>query len=258
MANVEVERLAAHAVRIWLNRPRALNALDAPLMTELDRELSQLESDVQVSLVVVQGRGGKAFSVGADLTAVASVTERTEATAFARRGQLMFERLAHSRLVTLAVLQGYVLGGGLELAMACDLRLATSSARLGLPETGLGLMPGFGGTQRLPRLVGSGQALWMLLSGERIRADTAERYGLVNWVVDSESLEQEILDKVAMLGSRAPLALAAVKRAVRLADDIGPGLSHEAEAFGQLRETDDAEIGIQAFLNRTVPKFNGT
>ncbi len=256
MALIEVEPLGTYASRLWLNRPRALNALSPALMLELDEIFRRLEMDPKVRMVVFQGRGGKALAVGADLKAVAEISSGAEALTYAAQGQAIFQHFTQSRLITIAVIQGYALGGGLELALACDLRLATHSAKIGLPELGLGLIPGFGGTQRLPRLIGESRALWMLLSGETIDGDQAERYGLVNWVGAAAELESAIASTVEILSQKAPQAMAKVKALVRSQAETSTALKQEAAAFAELMKTDDAKKGLQAFFDRTIPKFD--
>ncbi len=258
MGLVEVESLGTYAARIWLNRSRTLNALHPELMIELDATFRRLEAIAEMRVVVFQGRGAKAFAVGADLKVVASIQNRAEARAFSAKGQAIFQHFAESRLVTVAVIQGYALGGGLELALALDLRLAGHSAKMGLPEVGLGLIPGFGGTQRLARLIGESRALWMLLSGERVDADQAYHWGLVNWLVEDANVEMEISQIVQRLSQRAPRAMAAAKALVRGQADLSAGLGREADALAELMVSHDARVGLEAFFQRTEPKFDGS
>lgn len=248
---IELERLGEGTVRLWLNRPRALNALNGELMLALESRWAALEADPALRVVIIQGRGGKAFSAGADVAEVQAIASRGQGRAFARRGQLIFERLKASRLISLAVVQGYALGGGLELAVACDLRIATRSARLGLPELRLGVIPGFGGTQRLSRLVGEGRALALILTGEAVTADHALAMGLVNWVVDGEDLDREVRRIADGIAGWPASAVSAAKDLVRRADpDPGAGLAREAEAFGRLVNDLEARQRLAAFLAR--------
>ena len=257
MAVVETEVLGEHAARLWLNRPRALNALSPELMLELDDAFRRLEANPKMRVAVFQGAGDKALSVGADLKTIIHIRDAAQGREFSTKGQAVLQHFAESRLITLAVIQGYALGGGLELALAADLRLASQEARMGLPEVGLGLIPGFGATQRLPGLIGPAKALWMMLSGERIGADEAGRLGLVNWVVDSAELEDAVRAKVQALSQKAPQAMAKVKALVRQ-QEARAGFDRESEAFGALVDTADAKRGIRAFLGRRIPKFDGT
>lgn len=254
MALVETEPVGLHAMRIWLNRPRALNALNAELMTELYQAFMHLEADPNIWTVVFQGRGGKAFSVGADLRSVAQIGDGQEAQTFSAKGQAIFHAFSQSHLVTMAAIDGYALGGGLELALALDLRLATVSSSMGFPEVGLGLIPGFGGTQRLPQVMGRTRALWMMLSAERVTAQEAERWGLVNWAVADEVLESAIQEKVKVLDQKAPKAMAMVKA---LAVSEHRSFTEESKGFGELMETNDAKLGMEAFFRRELPHFDG-
>lgn len=250
---IEVERIGAGAARIWLNRPGALNALNRELMLGFEAHLADLEADPETKVVVVEGRGGKAFSAGADIEELRAVASADEARAFARRGQIIFERLKASRLISLAVVQGYALGGGLELAIACDLRLAARSARLGFPELRLGVIPAFGGTQRLSRLVGEGRALALILSGEAVTAEAAEAMGLVNWVMASADLEAEVHRIADRIAGWPAEAVSAAKDLIRRADpDPAGGLAREAEAFGRLAVGPEAQKRTAAFLARRI------
>ncbi len=252
MSFVQTEFLGPTATRLWLNRPQALNALSPELLQELDAALSALESEAEarnpeLRVVVIQGRGSKAMSAGADVGALSDAGGGQ----LSAQGQAVLHHFAASRLITLAVMEGYVLGGGLELAMAADLRLATSTAKLGLPEIALGLVPGFGGTQRLPTLIGPARALWMILSGEPISAAEAERAGLVNWVVAPEALEAELRDRILRLSRKPARALALAKALIRPGG--GPvtdeGLARENAAFAELVETEEAQAAIRSFMN---------
>lgn len=244
---------------VWINREKSLNALNRDVLMALDDAFRQLENQNENRVVVVSGRGERAFIAGADIEAIHAVKTGEEGRALAELGQRVFQRIAESRLISIAAINGYALGGGLELAMALDLRIAAEEARLGQPEINLGVIPGFGGTQRLPRLVGEGRALWMILSGEAIDARTALSYGLVDAVVPRTDLMQESLRRAGILSSKAPLALCGAKSLVRATNDLplSHALEWEAERFGRLAVSRDGKEGTEAFLAKRSPQFLG-
>jgi enoyl-CoA hydratase len=255
---VLTERHEGFAV-LTINRPEALNALNPAVLDALDQAWSDLEADEGIRVVVVTGAGDRAFVAGADIAAINRIGSAAEGERFARRGQAIFDRIARSRLVSIAAINGYALGGGLELAMACDLRVAADSAEVGQPEILLGVIPGFGGTQRLPRLAGSGAALWWILTGDRVAANEAHRLGVVDRVVPKMELMTVALDLARRLAERAPIALALAKRAVRegLQGDLATGLDLEAALFGLTAASEDAREGTRAFLDKRPPRFRG-
>lgn len=258
--SVEIEPMGRHAVRLWINRPRELNVLGPEMMEALARAFGEVEADSAVRLVVFQGRGSKAFAAGADLAVVSEVTGGEQAEEFSRRGQAIFEHFSSSRLITIAAIEGYALGGGLELALSLDLRIATLGSKFGLPEVNLGLLPGFGGTQRLPMLIGGARALWLLMAGERINGGEAERIGLVHWAVEPAQFESTIQARVETLSSKPREVLPELKRLVHLAASaatLASKLDAEAQAFGSIMQTRDAREGMDAFLSRRPPKFDG-
>jgi enoyl-CoA hydratase len=243
---------------ITVNRPDKLNALSAAVVGELDDAFARIAGDRSIRGAIVTGAGGKAFVDGADINELA-VLSPIQAIAFARRGQQAFRRLETMGKPSVAAVNGYALGGGLELAMACTVRFASDNARLGQSEVKLGIIPGYGGTQRLPRLVGRGQALEVLLSGEPMTAAEAHRIGLVNAVLPQTELlnhSRAWLDKVL---ANAPAALGLVLEAVDVGLDSGleAGLRFEASAFAASLATEDSREGTRAFLEKRKPAFAG-
>ena len=244
--------------RLTINRPEKLNALDRLTMQEIDRAVAAAGDDASAGVLIVTGMGEKAFVAGADIGELASQTP-LEGAAFARRGQEVLNRLERLGKPSIAAINGYALGGGLELAMACTLRVAADTARLGQPEVTLGIIPGYGGTQRLSRLVGAGRALEILLSGEPIDAREAHRIGLVNRVVPAAELTAAAEALARTLLSRGPVALRYALQAVHegLQMTLAEGLSMEAALFGLTCATEDMREGTRAFVEKRKPLFRG-
>ena len=253
-----VERDAAVAV-ITLNRPKALNALNEALLQELGQAMTELEADRSVLAVVITGSGDKAFAAGADIAELSRLPDAAAATDKAKAGHRVTHAIEHSRLPVIMAINGFALGGGLELAMAGDFRIASTNAKLGQPEVNLGIIAGFGGSQRLPRLVGQGMASYMLLTGEMIGADEAKQCNLVEKVVAPDQLLAEAKRLAALVASKGPLAIAATKRAIHkgLQVDLHRALDLEAEEFGSVAVTADAKEGTLAFLEKRRPNFTG-
>jgi len=245
---------------IVLNRPKALNALNATVLAELVAAFDELEADARVRAVIITGSGDKAFAAGADIGELNQLANRAAATAKAKDGHKITARIEHSRLPVIMALNGFALGGGLELAMAGDIRIAASTAKLGQPEVNLGIIAGFGGSQRLPRLVGQGMASYLLLSGEMITADEAKLANLVDKVVPPDQLMAEARRIANVIAAKAPLAIAATKRAIHkgLQLDLHAALDLEADEFGAIAMTADAKEGTAAFLAKRPPNFKGT
>jgi enoyl-CoA hydratase len=245
---------------IVLNRPKALNALNATVLAELVAAFDELEADARVRAVIITGSGDKAFAAGADIGELNQLADRAAATAKAKDGHKITARIEHSRLPVIMALNGFALGGGLELAMAGDIRIAASTAKLGQPEVNLGIIAGFGGSQRLPRLVGQGMASYLLLSGEMITADEAKLANLVDKVVPPDQLMAEAGRIAIVIAAKAPLAIAATKRAIHkgLQLDLHAALDLEADEFGAIAMTADAKEGTAAFLAKRPPNFKGT
>ncbi|MHB8585621.1 MAG: enoyl-CoA hydratase-related protein [Thermoplasmatota archaeon] len=236
---------------LTLNRPQALNALNATLLAELVEAVRDIGDDANLRAVIVTGAGDKAFAAGADIREMAGMGP-DEAMRHARRGQDLVDALQGCGKVTIAAINGYALGGGTELALACDLRIASENALLGLPEVGLGVIPGFGGTQRLARLVGPGRAKELIFTGRRIPASEAERIGLVNRVVAREKLMDEARRLAEEILANGPRAVWLAKNAIDhgIETDLATGLALEREAFGLAFATMEQKEGMQAFLEK--------
>lgn len=235
---------------ITIDRPQALNALNSEVLRELDQAIAEAESDA-TRCVVLTGAGDKAFVAGADVIAMSRMTRR-EAQAFSCFGNRVFRRLERLPCPTIAAVGGFALGGGCELALACDLRVASTTASFGQPEVGLGITPGFGGTQRLPRLVGLARAKELLFTSRRIGADEALALGLVNRVVHPGELLAEAAALAQQIASQAPVAVRAVKAALQLGaqTDLDTALAIEATEFASCFETHDQVEAMTAFTER--------
>jgi enoyl-CoA hydratase len=242
---------------LTVNRPDKLNALNAIVIGELGRAIDELVASEDVGAVILTG-AGRAFVAGADIAELSAVSA-LEGRRLARRGQEIFRRFETSPKPTVAAVNGFALGGGCELAMACHVRVAAEGAKFGQPEVKLGLIPGYGGTQRLPRLVGRGRALQLLLTGEMIDAHEALRIGLVNRVVPGDQLLSAAATMIQQMLMNAPLALGAcidaVDRGLQMALD--DALVLEATQFGVLITTNDTAEGTRAFLEKRPPRFTG-
>jgi len=241
-----------------LNRPKALNALDSRTLRELSELLSQVEADPAVKALVLTGAGDKAFVAGADIAEMSALSG-LEARRFAEAGQRTLERLEALPIVTIAAVNGFALGGGCELAMACDLIYASEKARFGQPEVNLGILPGFGGTQRLQRRVGPQRALEMILTGDMADAATAMAWGLALEVLPAEKLLAHAVAQARKVMARGPGAVAAVKRILRATaqPQLAAGQALEAEAFGLLFGTEDGREGLRAFVEKRPAAFRG-
>ena len=243
---------------ITVNRADKLNALSGAVVAELRDAFERIANDPAIRAAILTGAGDKAFVAGADISELAALSP-VEMREFARRGQQTFRLLETSSKPSVAAINGWALGGGLELAMACTVRFAAENARLGQPEVKLGLVPGYGGTQRLPRLVGRGRALESLLAAEPITAAEAHRIGLVNAVVPQAELPNYCRAWLAKVLAHAPVALGLVLETVDAGLDIGleEGLRLEAAAFGLSAATEDCREGTRAFLAKRKPAFAG-
>ncbi len=242
-----------------INRPKALNALNSSIIDQMSKALDEIEKDKKNRALLITGSGEKAFVAGADISELKGLTQKQGQKA-SKQGQKLFQRIEDSALFSIAGINGFALGGGLELALACDMRVAVNSARLGLPEVGLGIIPGYGGTQRLPRLVGKGHAMELIATGRKIDAGYAWRIGLVNHVVPPEQLLDTCRGIAREVISAAPLAVGAAKTAINrgLAKGSAEGQKTEAREFGLLCLTDDVAEGMGAFLEKRKPVFQGS
>jgi enoyl-CoA hydratase len=244
--------------RITLHRPEKLNALNREAIGELHAAFEHARNDDAIRVVVMAGGGDKAFIAGADIAELASLTP-LQAREFSRHGQALMTKIERLGKPVIARLQGCTLGGGMELAMACHLRIASERARFGQPEINLGVIPGFGGTQRLLRLAGRSAALELCLTGAQFGAARALELGLVNRVVAADKLDEEIDALASLLATSAPHALAGILDAILTAGEggIGAGLDYETQAFALCFSTTDMREGTQAFLERRKPVFTG-
>ena len=256
--NLTIDRDGAVAV-VTVTRPAVLNALNEATVTELEGAVGRLAADDEVRAVILTGAGDKAFVAGADIRELAALTPVT-AEALAARGHALCHAIERMGKPVIAAINGYALGGGCELAMACTLRIAADTAKLGQPEIGLGLLPGYGGTQRLPRLVGAGRALEMMLTGAPIDADEAWRIGLVNRVVPRDELLPCTLELARRIAAQAPVAVRYILAAARegLGMTLADGCAHEASLFGLAAATGDWSEGTRAFLEKRRPRFTGS
>ena len=255
--NLLLERDGAVAV-LTINRPKVLNALNTATVEELHQAVLALKHDPQVRVVVITGAGEKAFVAGADINELATKGS-VQGQEFALRGQRVFDLLENLGKPVIAAINGFALGGGCELAMACAFRIAADTARLGQPEINLGLIPGYGGTQRLPRLVGKSVALDLLLTGRQLTAQEALQIGLVNRVVPAANLQVEARRLAAELATKAPVAVRCIIEAVNRGLEISceQGQFLEATLFGLVASTDDMREGTTAFLEKRTPEFKG-
>lgn len=259
MSDAPVLRSCASGLcRITVNRPDKLNALDTDTLLALQSAFDAAAADPATRVVILTGAGEKAFVAGADIAAMATL-DAAGGLAFSRLGQRLMQRIEAMHKPVIARINGYALGGGLELALACHLRIAADRARLGLPEVGLGLLPGFGGSQRVARLAGRAAALELCLTGEPVTAARAATLGLVQRVVAVDALDHEVDTLAERLATAAPLAVAAILDAVRVGADLplNEALEYESARFGLLFASADMREGVQAFLSRRKPVFEG-
>jgi enoyl-CoA hydratase len=255
--SVESSREGGVAV-LTINRPDALNAFDVDTLTALRDELRELAEDAEVRVIVLTGAGDRAFAAGADIKYM-SALDIDEAKEWGALGQEVGRLLETMPKPTIAAINGFALGGGCELALACDFRYASSAAKLGQPEVNLGIIPGWGGTQRLPRVVGVGIAKELILTGRVVDADEALRIGLVNAVHDPGKLIPKTMEVAQALAAKSPLPLAAAKEAtnVALAGDHAENLEREVDYFGELFSSEDAKEGMTAFVDKRPATFKG-
>jgi enoyl-CoA hydratase len=253
--NVVVERDGRIGV-IKINRPEVRNALDQKTLNEIQQALSALEQDREIGVIVFTGEGEKSFAAGADIK---GLRERKSLDALEPSMSEIYRLIENSSKATIAAINGYALGGGCELAMACDIRIAADHAKIGLPELNLSIIPGAGGTQRLARIIGKGRALDMILTGEMISAKKAEEIGLVSKAVPIEELWQTVKEKAEKILAKGPLAVRLAKLTVNrgFEIDIDTALLMEKLAQAVLFGTEDKNEGCQAFLEKRLPDFKG-
>ncbi len=243
---------------VTFNRPHVLNAIDAPTLDRLRRTLLDLRRDDEVRVIVLTGAGDRAFVAGADINELAALTP-TGGREHALAGQHVLDLIENLGKPVIAAINGYALGGGCELALACTLRLAADTARIGLPEITLGILPGYAGTQRLSRLIGKGRAMELILTGLPVAAAEAERLGLVNRVVPAAELMPTVRALAAELATRAPIAvryaLSAINKGLEM--PFAEACVYEATLFGLVAATEDMREGTRAFLDKRKPRFVG-
>jgi enoyl-CoA hydratase len=255
--NLLVDRDGAVAV-VTINRPKVLNALNTQTISELRRAIEELDRDDGVRAIVLTGAGEKAFVAGADINELAALSP-VQGKEHGRAGQAVFDRIENLRKPVIAAINGFALGGGCELAMACTLRIAADTARLGQPEINLGIIPGYAGSQRLPRLVGKGVALEILLTGDMISAARAYEIGLVNRVVAAAELIAEAKKLAATLAGKAPIATRYIIESVNHGFEMSQADAQflEASLFGLVATTDDMKEGTRAFLEKRKAEWKG-
>lgn len=244
---------------LTINRPDKYNALNDEVVADISAALDELEADDDVRAIVITGAGDKAFVSGADIGMLLDLESSPEGVANSRRGQAVASKIENLPKPVIAALNGFTLGGGLEFAMACDIRIAADTARLGQPEMNLALSPGYGGTQRLPRIVGKGMAKLLIFTGDMIDAGEALRIGLVEKVVPLAELMDEAKGLAKKLATKSPLTLAVAKESINLGleVDLERGLRIESLEFGVLCMTEDSKEGCSAFLEKRKPVFKG-
>jgi enoyl-CoA hydratase len=255
--NLLLERDGPVAI-LTINRPAVLNALNTPTTDELRRAILDFKHDASVRVVIITGSGEKAFIAGADINELAAL-KPAQGKEHAQRGQHVFDLVENMGKPVIAAINGFCLGGGCELAMACTLRIAADTARIGQPEINLGIVPGYAGSQRLPRLVGKGIALDLLLTGRQVKADEALAMGLVNRVVPAAQLMTVARELAAELATKAPIAVQYIIEAVNRGLEIpfDKAQIHEATLFGLVASTADMREGTRAFLEKRKPQFKG-
>ena len=241
---------------ITLRRPEALNALNSRFFDEMEHLLSEIGSDLNLRCLLITGEG-RAFAAGADIAEMAGMLP-DQATIFALKGQKVFNMIENFPVPVIAAINGFALGGGCELALSCDIRLASSKAKLGQPEVNLGLIPGYAATQRLPRLIGMGNAMYLLLSAEVINADDALKLGIVQKVYEPEMLLQEAQNLAATIAAKSPAAIRQIKKVIRQGRNFSftQGSNLEADQFGKLFQTPQMIEGTRAFLEKRNPKWD--
>ena len=253
MAFVELEK-QGHVGILTVNRPEALNALNSQVLADLGAAVDAVEADQEIYVVILTG-AGRSFVAGADIGEMSTLT-KAEGEAFGKLGNDVFRRLEKLPIPTIAAVNGFALGGGCELSMACDIRLASEKAKFGQPEVGLGITPGFGGTQRLPRIVGVSKAMELILTAKVIGAAEAKSIGLVSEVYPPEELMPKAMEMAEAICANAQIAVCESKRCIRMGmqTDIQTGSAFEAEAFGVCCGTEDKNEGMGAFLEKRAEK----
>jgi enoyl-CoA hydratase len=242
---------------ITINRPDKLNALNRDVFTDLNNVVDEIENNSEVKSAIITGAGPKAFVAGADISEFGTYTKE-QAMALSKRGQDIFLKIENCRKPIVAAVNGFALGGGCELAMSCHFRIASDNAKFGQPEVNLGLIPGYGGTQRLTQLIGKGRAIELLISANMIDANAALQYGLVNYVTSPEELLNKTKALLSIINTKAPLAVAGcIKTANAVYDETVDGFDLEIKEFGNCFDTEDMKEGTSAFLEKRKALFKG-
>lgn len=242
---------------VTINRPNKLNALNRETIQELNEAFKALESKKKIKVIILTGSGDKAFVAGADISEFADFSEKEGGKLAARGQKLLFDFVENLSTPVIAAINGFALGGGLELAMACHFRIASDNARMGLPEVSLGVIPGYGGTQRLPQLIGKGRAMELIMTAGTIDAANALNYGLVNHVVSQENLLSCCEEIASKISKNSPVAISHAIKAVNAGFKNTDGYAAEIKAFGKCFGTADFEEGTTAFLNKRKANFPG-
>lgn len=254
---IRIERPAEHLAEVVIDRPERMNEIDARTLEDLEAAADRLEADGETRTIMLSGAGGDAFSVGADVTTAGAMGHR-EGTEHSRQGQRTFGRFSRSDLSVVAAIDGHCLGGGLELAACADLRVASEGSEFDLPEHDLGLIPGWGGTQRLQRLVGESRARQIIFTSGPLPAERMAAFGFVNDVYPDEEFRESAIEFSADVAAGPPIAQRYTKRAMRAGRrDVEAGLEVEAQAFGHLMDTEDLAAGVGAFVGDGEPEFVG-
>jgi len=243
---------------IFFNRPKALNALNNALFDELDIALDQIKDTTDIKVLILTGSGDKAFVAGADIAELVKMNP-LEGKFFSRKGQKVFSKVEDLPIPVIAAVNGFALGGGLEAALGCDFIYASDKALFGLPEINLGLIPGFGGTQRLARRIGSNRAKELIFTGKNINAQTAMEYGIVNKICVPDTLMEDVLKTANLIASKGKVALRSAKEVIQngLNVDLESGCRIENDVFGLNMASEDAKEGTHAFLEKRKPVFKG-
>lgn len=244
---------------ITFNRPKALNALNNALLDEFAHALDTIAEDEKIRVLVVTGQGEKSFVAGADIKEITTLNS-LEAKTFAGKGHDIIGRLQNLAIPVIAAVNGFALGGGSEIALACDFIYASENAKFGLPEISLGIIPGFGGTQRLPRLLGKNRAKEMIFTGDMISAEEAMSYGMVNKIYPYENLMEAVLKTAGKMAKKGRVSLRAAKQVINAGMDVdlGSGCRMECDAFALCIASEDAKEGTTAFIEKRKPEFCGT